>query len=133
MKATYISAGAGSGKTYKLTHMLADCMVPEISTESIDASGIILTTFTKSAAADFIRKAREVLIDKKNRPDKAAELDGALIGTVHSICERFIRKYWFELGLTLPLNVLSDVDKKLYMSRIAEIVASEDDILFFSE
>ena len=107
-------------------------MVPQTNTEPIDASGIILTTFTKSAAADFIRKAREVLIDK-NRPDKAAELDGALIGTVHSICERFIRKYWFELGLTLPLNILSDVDKKLYMSRIAEIVASEDDVLFFSE
>lgn len=132
MAAKYISAGAGSGKTYKLTHILADRMVPQTNTEPIDASGIILTTFTKSAAADFIRKAREVLIDK-NRPDKAAELDGALIGTVHSICERFIRKYWFELGLTLPLNILSDVDKKLYMSRIAEIVASEDDILFFSE
>ena len=134
MGATYISAGAGSGKTYLLTHMLADRMVPkEPDAVSVDASGIILTTFTKSAAADFIRKAREVLIDKKNRPDKAAELDGALIGTVHSICERFIRKYWFELGLTLPLNVLSDVDKKLYMSRIAEIAAGEDDILFFSE
>ena len=134
MGATYISAGAGSGKTYRLTHMLADRMVPkEPDAVSVDASGIILTTFTKSAAGDFIRKAREVLIDKKNRPDKAAELDGALIGTVHSICERFIRKYWFELGLTLPLNVLSDVDKKLYMSRIAEIAAGEDDILFFSE
>ena len=132
MAAKYISAGAGSGKTYTLTHILADRMVPQTNTEPIDASGIILTTFTKSAAADFIRKAREVLIGK-NRPDKAAELDGALIGTVHSICERFIRKYWFELGLTLPLNILSDVDKKLYMSRIAETVASEDDILFFSE
>lgn len=53
MAATYISAGAGSGKTYKLTHMLADRMVPQTNTEPIDASGIILTTFTKSAAADF--------------------------------------------------------------------------------
>ena len=135
MGATYYCAGAGSGKTYKLTHILADRMVvPENSTaESVDASGVILTTFTKAAAADFVRKAREVLINEKGRPDKAAELDGALIGTVHSVCERFIRKYWFDLGLTLPLNILSDEDKDLYMSRIAEIVAGEDDVLFFSE
>ncbi len=134
MGATYISAGAGSGKTFRLTHLLADRLVPkEPGIEPVDASGIILTTFTKSAAADFIRKAREVLIDKKDRPDKAAELDGALIGTVHSICERFIRKYWFELGLALPLKILSNEDKKLFMSRIAETVVKEDDVLFFSE
>ena len=134
MGAKYISAGAGSGKTYRLTHDLADLLVPEKpSDQPLDASGIILTTFTKAAAADFVRKAREVLIDKKKRPDKASELDDAMIGTVHSICESFIRKYWYRLGLTLPLNILSEEDKKLYMSRIAEIVTGEDDVLFFSE
>jgi ATP-dependent exoDNAse (exonuclease V) beta subunit len=130
----YINAGAGSGKTYKLTHKLADMLVPvkDSNVKPIDPSRIILTTFTKAAAADFVRKAREVLINEKNMPSKAAELDSALIGTVHSVCETFVKKYWYRLGLTLPLNVISEEDKNLYISRTAENVASDDDIKFFS-
>ena len=141
MSTKYIPAGAGSGKTYKLTHDLAKMLTRE--DDPVEASRIILTTFTKSAAADFMRRAREVLIEK-NHAAKAAELDSALIGTVHSVCERFIKKYWYRLGvrhgmdddkplnLTLPLNIMSDADKKLFISRTTENVASDDDIKFFS-
>lgn len=133
-KKQYINAGAGSGKTYKLTHKLADILVPTLENERepVDPSRVILTTFTKAAAADFVRKAREVLINEKEAPSKAAELDSALIGTVHSVCETFVKKYWYRLGLTLPLNVISEDDKNLYISRTAENVASDDDIKFFS-
>lgn len=129
MSTKYIPAGAGSGKTYRLTHDLAEMLTRDDA--PVEASRIILTTFTKSAAADFMRRAREVLI-KEGHEAKAAELDGALIGTVHSICERFIKKYWYRLDLTLPLNIMSDADKKLFISRTTENVASDDDIKFFS-
>ena len=133
-KKQYINAGAGSGKTYKLTHKLADMLVPAEGSgvEQVDPSRIILTTFTKAAAADFVRKAREVLINEKNMPSKASELDSSLIGTVHSVCETFVKKYWYRLGLTLPLNVISEEDKNLYISRTAENVAEDVDIKFFS-
>lgn len=129
MSTKYIPAGAGSGKTYKLTHDLAKMLTRE--DDPVEASRIILTTFTKSAAADFMRRAREVLI-KEGHEAKAAELDGALIGTVHSICERFIKRYWYRLDLNLPLNIMSDADKRLFISRTTENVASDDDIKFFS-
>ena len=129
----YIPAGAGSGKTYKLTHMLADMLVPENGAQPVDPSRIILTTFTKAAAADFVQRAREVLIDKKKSPAMAAGLDSALIGTVHSVCERFIKKYWYRLDLNLPLNTLSDEDRKLFTSRTSESVASDADVAFFAE
>ncbi len=128
MSTKYIPAGAGSGKTHKLTHDLADMLTKG----DVEASRVILTTFTKSAANDFIRRAREVLINENHDYAKAAELDGALIGTVHSICERFIKKYWYRLDLNLPLNIMSDADKKLFISRTTENVASDDDIKFFS-
>ena len=131
MKATYIYAGAGSGKTYRLTHDLADMLTRK--EDPVDISRIILTTFTKAAAADFVRKAREVLINEKKTPAKAAELDSALIGTVDSVCEQFVKKYWYRLGLTLPLNIISDEDKKLYVSRTTEGVADEKDVRFFYE
>lgn len=129
----YIPAGAGSGKTYKLTHMLADMLAPKGEEQPVEASRIILTTFTKSAAADFVRRAREVLINEKGSPALAAGLDSALIGTVHSVCERFVKKYWYRLDLTLPLNTLSNEDRALFMSRTSESVASDADVKSFSQ
>lgn len=129
----YIPAGAGSGKTYKLTHMLADMLAPKGNEQPVEASRIILTTFTKSAAADFVRRSREVLINEKGSPALAAGLDSALIGTVHSVCERFIKKYWYRLDLTLPLNTLSNEDRALFMSRTSENVASDEDVKSFSQ
>ena len=134
MEAKYINAGAGSGKTHKLTHLLADKLVPEDKdVKPVEASRVILTTFTKAAAADFVRKAREVLVNEKHSLSKAAELDSALIGTVHSVCERFVQKYWYRLGLTLPLNVISQADKDLFVSRTAETVASDVDVKYFTK
>ena len=133
MSKKYIPAGAGSGKTHTLTHMLANMLVPEGNEEPVKASRIILTTFTKSAAADFVQRARDVLINKKGNPAIASELDSALIGTVHSVCERFVKKYWYRLGLTLPLNTLADEDRALYKSRTSESVAEDGDVEFFNQ
>ena len=130
MSTKYVAAGAGSGKTYRLTHDLAEMLTRK--DDPVKPSRIILTTFTKSAAADFLRKARAVLIAEK-QPVLAAELDSALIGTVHSVCEKFVKKYWYRLGLTLPLNILSSEDKKLYVSRTAEGVARDDEVKFFAQ
>ena len=131
MKTTYISAGAGSGKTYRLTHDLADMLTR--GNHPVDASRVILTTFTKAAAEDFKKKAREVLIKEKHNPAKAAELDSALIGTVHSVCERFVKKYWYRLELTLPLNLIPGEDKKLFISRTTENVANDEDVKYFRQ
>ena len=129
MNTTYINAGAGSGKTYQLTHELADKLIRQDN--PVDASRVILTTFTKAAAEDFKKKAREVLIKEKLNPAIAAELDNAMIGTVHSVCESFVKKYWYRLGLTLPLNLIPGEDKELFISRTAENVASDEDVKFF--
>ena len=130
MKTKYIGAGAGSGKTHRLTHDLADRLTE--GDKPLNASRIILTTFTKAAAEDFVKKAREVLIKEKHNPAKAAELDSALIGTVHSVCEKFVKKYWYRLGLTLPLNLIPGDNQEHYISRTAESVANDDDVKFFT-
>ncbi|KAA3637166.1 MAG: hypothetical protein DWQ02_07180, partial [Bacteroidetes bacterium] len=48
MNLKIISAGAGSGKTYRLTRELVGLLGHGLS-----ASGIIATTFTKKAAAEL--------------------------------------------------------------------------------
>ena len=73
---TYFNAGAGSGKTYKLTEEL----VKIFGSGDAAPENVILTTFTKAAAADFKRKTREKLLSK-GMFDSAASLEDAQIGT----------------------------------------------------
>ena len=45
----YISASAGSGKTYSLTKALTEA----IQQGKVEPENVILTTFTKAAASEF--------------------------------------------------------------------------------
>ena len=89
---TYYNAGAGSGKTYKLTEKLLEIF----RDGDVAPENVILTTFTKAAAADFKRKTREKLLSN-DMLDMASSLDDAKIGTVHSVGLHYIRKYWYIL------------------------------------
>lgn len=109
---TYISAGAGSGKTYTLTHTMADL----IKDGKVKPEEVILTTFTTRAANEFREKAKACLYEY-GMYDKAARLDQALIGTIHSVCQQMIGKYWFIVGLTPDMNVMTDEDADFYISQ----------------
>lgn len=123
---TYFNAGAGSGKTYRLTHVLADLIKG-----GLNPSSVILTTFTESAAADFRERARSVLYEE-GLYDMATLLDQAEIGTVHSISYDFTRKYWYLLGLSPEMNVLDDDSKKFYTNQSVANLPSEEDLSLFS-
>ena len=109
---TYISAGAGSGKTYNLTERLTKL----IENKQVRPDEIILTTFTKKAAAEFRARAKEMLYGK-GLYDQAAMLDHALIGTIHSVAKTLIDKYWFHLGLSPDMGVMEEADQKFYISQ----------------
>ena len=89
---TYINAGAGSGKTYRLTEE----MVNKVEKKLCTPSQIIASTFTDATAADLKKNAREKFL-QHGLYSEAAELDSAAIGTVHSIGLRYIKKYWYKL------------------------------------
>ena len=107
----YINAGAGSGKTYTLTQTL----VKLILDGKCRPSEVILTTFTELAASEFRQKAYDALV-KAGRYDAVAELESATIGTVHSVALKYVQKYWYLLGLGSRMNVLSEEDKRIFIS-----------------
>ena len=118
----YVSAGAGSGKTFYLTNLLSE----KLSKNPIRPSEVILTTFTELAAAEFKEKAREALLNA-NMPDKAIELESGAIGTVHSVALGFVRKYWYLLGISPQVNIMSEADKAFYINQsLASMVSNED-------
>lgn len=99
----FISAGAGSGKTYKLTATLSDAL--ESGAARPDA--ILATTFTIKAAKELRERARSWLLGK-GRIDLATAVGQAKIGTVNSVCGRLLQRFCFELGLSPDQTVLSD-------------------------
>ena len=107
----YINAGAGSGKTTRLTEILSE----KLGKGVFKPSEVILTTFTELAASEFREKSRERLY-KDNHADAAAELSSATIGTVHSVALRFIQKYWYLIGVSPDMKVMSDDDLQVYIS-----------------
>lgn len=124
----YINAGAGSGKTTKLTQILSE----ELSKndEPIRPSEVILTTFTELAASEFREKSRERLFHD-GHPEIAAELDSATIGTVHSVALSFIQKYWYLIGISPDMKVMSDDDLQVYISESLGNYVSKDELDFF--
>lgn len=122
----YINAGAGSGKTFTLTSEL----VRLISNGDCKPSEVILTTFTELAASEFRQKAYDALV-KADCFDKAAGLDSATIGTVHSVALKYVQKYWYILGLGSRMNVLSEEDKRVFISEaVARAIHDEDRLVF---
>ena len=136
---TFINAGAGSGKTYRLTTELARMLTQE----GLDPSQVILTTYTELAAAEFREKARKEILnakDKDNNPinasvriKSATQLDNAFIGTVHAISFRFIRKYWYLLNYGADIQPMSDQNQDFYMSQSISSIVTEEDRKVFRE
>lgn len=108
----FISAGAGSGKTYRLTVELERALVQE----GIRPDRVIGMTFTVKAAAELRERVRERLI-QSGRPQLAEQTARALVGTVHSVCERLLRRFAFELGVSPELRVASLDDCAAFFNR----------------
>ena len=110
---TYINASAGSGKTYTLTHKkLAEL----IKDKKVKPEQVIMTTFTVKAANEMKEETKKVLYEY-GLFDEAEKIDQALIGTIHSVAEALIRKYWFFLGLSPDMGVMAEEDKEFYISQ----------------
>lgn len=125
---TYISAGAGSGKTYTLTRTLSELV--EGSREGFAKATperVILTTFTVKAASEFKERAKAFLFEK-GLNDEATRMDQAMMGTIHSIANSFIGKYWFHLGLSPNMNVLLEEDVDFYVSQSLAELPTEDEL-----
>ena len=106
---TYISAGAGSGKTTRIIEELVNAIK-----NGTRPSEIMMTTFTRAAAQEMQERAKKKLLDS-GMPDKANEMGAATIGTIHSVCLRFIQKYWYLVGLSPDCQQMDENDFNSYV------------------
>ena len=106
-----ISAGAGSGKTYRLTSEMV-----ELLKGGVRASGIIATTFTKKAAAELQERVRVRLLEE-GLTEEADELTNALIGTVHGLGVKLLRRFAFEAGVSPEVDIIADEDQQVMFNK----------------
>lgn len=124
----YISASAGSGKTYSLTLALTNA----IKNKEVEPENVILTTFTKAAASEFKEKAKAMLYEN-GMVSEADRLDQALMGTIHSVAESLILKYWYELGLSPKINPIAEEDLDFYRNQSLVNLLNEEDLAFLNQ
>ena len=130
---TYISAGAGSGKTYTLTTKLAELVAKDKNDpEHVEPEQVILTTFTVKAANEFKEKAKAELY-KIGKYDEASRLDHALMGTIDSVASSLIQKYWFTIGLSPKQGVMDENAKATYINQSIANIPTDDDLHFFTK
>lgn len=120
---TFISAGAGSGKTYRLTELLHR----ELTAGSVRPSGVIATTFTKKAATELRERAREHLLEQGNF-SLANVMGQARIGTVNSVCGQLIVRFSFEAGLSTEQQVLEEVQAGMLLGRAIDAVLDDSEM-----
>lgn len=114
---TFISAGAGSGKTHRLTEILHR----ELTGSDVRPSGVIATTFTKKAASELRERVREHLL-KQGSFGPANAMGQARIGTVNSVCGQLIARFSFEAGMSTEQQVLEEVQGGVLLSRAIDAV-----------
>ncbi|MEO6779704.1 MAG: UvrD-helicase domain-containing protein [Bradyrhizobium sp.] len=114
----FVSAGAGSGKTYRLTQILLE----KLSSGQAVPGGVIVTTFTRKAAAELRERVRTALLEKGEFA-LANSMGQARIGTVNSVCGGFLERFAFEAGLAPEQRVLEEAQSGVLVREAIDAVS----------
>ncbi len=114
---SFISAGAGSGKTHRLTEILYN----ELNSGEVRPSGVIATTFTKKAATELRERVRGHLL-KHGNFKLANAMGQARVGTVNSICGQLLSRFAFEAGISTDQQVLEEVQAGVILGKAIDAV-----------
>lgn len=125
MDKKYISAGAGSGKTYTITTNVAKM----VDNGLLKPDQIIMTTYTKAAAQELREKAKKELANL-GKYREAQQMEHALIGTVHAVANTFLTKYWYLLGITPDAAAMEEDELTRYRDQSLRGLLSKEDRRF---
>ena len=117
----FISAGAGSGKTFALTEKLEGLL----SSGEVQPSGVMATTFTRLAASELQERVRQKLI-QSGQVTTANAMGQALIGTVNGVCGELLNRFSFEAGLPPEQKVLEESEGGRLFGQAMESVLEGD-------
>lgn len=100
-----IVAGAGTGKTRTLTHRVAHRLV-----EGQDPAGCLVLTFSRRAAEEMTRRAREIARTALRSRGRHGAVSLPYSGTFHAMGHRLLREYAQAVGLPPDFTLLDRGD-----------------------
>ncbi|MEO1574681.1 MAG: ATP-dependent helicase, partial [Pseudomonadota bacterium] len=100
-----IVAGAGTGKTRTLTHRVAHRLV-----EGQDPSACLVLTFSRRAADEMTRRAREIARAALRSRGRHGAVSLPYSGTFHAMGHRLLREYAQAVGLPPDFTLLDRGD-----------------------
>jgi ATP-dependent helicase/nuclease subunit A len=112
-KLDVVSAGAGSGKTFRIKETVGRWVKEGL----VSPDRIVAVTFTEAAAGELKERLRKELIDL-GRIEDALKLDQAYISTIHSFGLRLLTEFAFDGGLP-PRSRLLDQNEETALLRQA--------------
>ena len=124
----FISASAGSGKTYQLTEELEK----SLHAGTAQPDGVIGTTFTNKAANELRERVRQRLL-QAGKINLANRMGQAWLGTVNSVCGQLLARFAFEAGISPDLQVLPDGEDQLFFNQSIETAVSLSDLRIMND
>ena len=128
------SAGAGSGKTYKLIETIKGHM----SKRKCSLKGIVAMTFTRKAAAELRQRLLKVATKKLDECQANAQKDEiifwegvlkdipqAKINTIHGICTHLLQEHGMEIGINPNFITLEEDEPSQMVSDVFNHVIQE--------
>ncbi len=124
-----LTSGAGCGKTLVLARRFTELIMAAGGLRQTQSSrageadknpfdNFVALTFTDKAAAEMVRRVRDVLMnimagsdsedDRRKIADWIIELPAARISTIHSFCASLLRRYAIEAGVDPGFSVCAD-------------------------
>lgn len=109
-----VSASAGSGKTFVMIQKLVNAIE-----NGVDLDSVLAVTFTKKAASQMKDKLRSALISRMDGASESkraaikfqlSKISTASISTIHALCAKLIRTYFYILGVDSSFDIISEDD-----------------------
>ena len=122
----FVSAGAGSGKTFTLTQRILWALDSASGPYIDHLDQVLAITFTKDAAAEIRERVRGALI-KAGMDEEALSVDDAWISTIHGMCSRILRAHALELGIDPEFSVIEETAAEELMDQAVDHVLARAD------
>ena len=107
-----VPAGAGSGKTYAIQHLLGDW----IAEGTVRPERVVAVTYTEAAAAE-LRERISLRLLEMGRVEDALRADLAYISTIHAFGLRILREFAFEAGASPQPRLLNEDEESALVRR----------------